>query len=166
VAGCLQHRKRERTRNAPSKNEPEKISSSAQLYRDAERERKPGDQKWLFRSTKNKIQRKASPHQTGVNVKNWGTKEMPKYVIEREIPNAGGLSQDQIQAISQKSCGVLKNLGPQIQWVESFVTQDKIYCVYIAPNEAMVREHAKQGGFPANRVSEVKRMIDPTSAEA
>jgi len=91
---------------------------------------------------------------------------MPKYVIEREIPNAGNLSQDQIQAISQTSCGVLKNLGPQIKWVESFVTQDKIYCVYIAPNEAMVREHAKQGGFPANRVSEVKRMIDPTSAEA
>ncbi len=92
--------------------------------------------------------------------------QMPKYVIEREIPNAGSLTQEQIQGISQKSCGVLKNLGPQIQWVESFVTQDKIYCVYIAPNEAMVREHAKQGGFPANRVSEVKRMIDPTSAEA
>ena len=91
---------------------------------------------------------------------------MPKYVIEREIPGAGSLTQDQIQAISQTSCGVLKTLGPQIQWVESFVTQDKIYCVYIAPNEAMVREHAKQGGFPANRVSEVKRMIDPTSAEA
>jgi hypothetical protein len=91
---------------------------------------------------------------------------MPKYVIEREIPDAGSLSPEQIQAISQKSCGVLKNLGPQIQWVESFVTPDKIYCVYIAPNEAMVREHAKQGGFPANRVSEVKRMIDPTSAEA
>ena len=90
---------------------------------------------------------------------------MPKYVIEREIPNAGSLTTDQVQAISQKSCGVLKNMGPQIQWVESFVTQDKIYCVYIAPNEAMVREHAKQGGFPANRVSEVKRMIDPTSAE-
>jgi hypothetical protein len=91
---------------------------------------------------------------------------MPKYVIEREIPNAGSLTQDQVQAISQKSCGVLKNLGPQIQWVESYVTQDKIYCVYIAPNEEMVREHAKQGGFPANRVSEVKRIIDPTSAEA
>jgi hypothetical protein len=90
---------------------------------------------------------------------------MPKYVIEREIPDAGSLSQEQIQAISQKSCGVLKNLGPEVQWVESFVTQDKIYCVYIAPNEGMVREHAKQGGFPANRVSEVKRMIDPTSAE-
>lgn len=91
---------------------------------------------------------------------------MPKYVIEREIPNAGSLTQDQVLAISQKSCGVLKNLGPQIQWLESYVTQDKIYCVYIAPNEAMVREHAKQGGFPANRVSEVKRIIDPTSAEA
>jgi Protein of unknown function (DUF4242) len=91
---------------------------------------------------------------------------MPKYLIEREIPNAGSLTTDQVAAISQKSCSVLKNLGPQIQWVESFVTQDKIYCVYIAPNEEMVREHAKQGGFPANRVSEVKRMIDPTSAEA
>ena len=90
---------------------------------------------------------------------------MPKFVIEREIPDAGKLTQDQIAAISQKSCGVLKNMGPQIQWVESFVTADKIYCIYIAPNEAMVREHAKQGGFPANRVSEVKRMIDPTSAE-
>jgi hypothetical protein len=90
---------------------------------------------------------------------------MPKYVIEREIPNAGSLTQDQILGISQKSCSVLKNLGPQIQWVESYVTQNKIYCVYIAPNEAMVREHAKQGGFPANRVSEVKRIIDPTSAE-
>src|ERR1700720_4578816 len=90
---------------------------------------------------------------------------MPKFVIEREIPDAGKLTQDQIAAISQKSCGVLKNMGPQIQWVESFVTPDKIYCIYIAPNEAMVREHAKQGGFPANRVSEVKKMIDPTSAE-
>ena len=91
---------------------------------------------------------------------------MPKYVIEREIPNAGSLTQDQIAAISQKSCSVLKGLGPQIQWIESFVTPDKIYCIYIAPNEELVREHAKQGGFPANRVSEVKRMIDPTSAEA
>ena len=91
---------------------------------------------------------------------------MPKYVIERDIPNAGSLTQHEIQAISQKSCSVLQNLGPQIQWVHSYVTDDKIYCVYIAPNEEMVKEHAKQGGFPANRVSEVKRMIDPTSAEA
>ena len=91
---------------------------------------------------------------------------MPKYVIERDIPKAGSLTQQQIQAISQKSCNVLQTLGPQIQWVHSYVTDDKIYCVYIAPNEEMVREHAKQGGFPANRVSEVKRMIDPTSAEA
>ena len=91
---------------------------------------------------------------------------MPKYVIEREIPGVGGLAPEQFLAISQKSCSVLKNLGPQIQWLESYVTQDKIYCVYIAPDEATVREHAKQGGFPANRVSEVKRMIDPTSAEA
>jgi len=89
---------------------------------------------------------------------------MPKYVIEREIPGAGSFTSDQIVAISQKSCSVLKNLGPEIQWIESYVTPDKIYCVYIAPNEAMVREHAKQGGFPANRISEVKRMIDPTSA--
>jgi cell division inhibitor SulA len=90
---------------------------------------------------------------------------MPKYVIEREIPGAGKLSQNELHAISQKSCGVLRNLGPQIQWVESFVTQNKIYCIYIAPNEQMVREHAQQGGFPANRVSEVKKMIDPTTAE-
>ncbi len=79
---------------------------------------------------------------------------MPKYVIEREIPGAGNLNAEQLQAISQKSCGVLRNLGPQIQWVQSYVTDDKIYCVYIAPNEQMVREHAQQGGFPANRVSE------------
>ena len=90
---------------------------------------------------------------------------MPKYVIEREIPGAGKLSKDQLHAISQKSCGVLKSMGPQIQWVESFVTQDKIYCVYIAPNEKMVREHASQGGLPANKVSEVKAKIDPTTAE-
>ena len=89
---------------------------------------------------------------------------MPKYVIEREIPGAGKLPPDQLHAISQKSCGVLRNLGPQIQWVESYVTEDKIYCIYIAPNEEMVREHAKQGGFPANRVSEVKTIIDPTTA--
>ena len=90
---------------------------------------------------------------------------MPKYVIERDIPGAGKLTSQQLNAISQKSCAVLKGLGPQIQWVESFVTDDKVYCVYIAPNEAMVLEHAKQGGFPANRVSTVRRMIDPTTAE-
>jgi len=90
---------------------------------------------------------------------------MAKYVIEREIPNAGKLSKDELQAISQKSCGVLRNLGPQIQWVQSYVTGDKLYCVYIAPNEKMVREHAEQGGFPANRISEVKSIIDPTTAE-
>ena len=91
---------------------------------------------------------------------------MPKYVIEREIPEAGKLSTEQLQAISQKSCGVLNQMGPQIQWIQSYVTDDKIYCVYIAPNEEMVREHAKQGGFPANRVSEVKGVIDPTTAES
>lgn len=90
---------------------------------------------------------------------------MPKYVIEREIPGAGKLSAAELQAVAQKSCGVLQAMGPQIQWVESFVTADKVYCVYIAPNEEAVREHAKRGGFPANRVSEVKRMIDPTTAE-
>jgi hypothetical protein len=90
---------------------------------------------------------------------------MPKYLIERELPGAGALSTEQLEGISQKSCGVLRNLGPQIQWVHSYVTADKIYCVYIAPNEAMVREHAKQGGFPANRVSEITTMIDPTTAE-
>jgi hypothetical protein len=90
---------------------------------------------------------------------------MPKYVIEREIPGAGQLSQDQLTGISKTSCGVLQSLGPQIQWVESYVTDDKIYCVYIAPNEEMVREHAAQGGFPANRVSEVRSVINPTTAE-
>ncbi|MDX6694948.1 MAG: hypothetical protein QOF02_2551 [Blastocatellia bacterium] len=90
---------------------------------------------------------------------------MPKYLIEREIPGAGSLSAEELQAISQKSCGVLKNMGPQIQWVESYVTDDKIYCVYIAPDEQAVREHAQQGGFPANRVSEIKSVIDPTTAE-
>jgi len=90
---------------------------------------------------------------------------MPKYVIEREIPGAGNIPADQLKAISQTSCGVLKNLGPKIQWLHSYLTNDKIYCVYIAPNEAMVREHAMQGGFPANSISEVKTMIDPTTAE-
>ncbi|HYP00477.1 MAG TPA: DUF4242 domain-containing protein [Pyrinomonadaceae bacterium] len=90
---------------------------------------------------------------------------MPKYVIEREFPEAGKLTGDALQAISQKSCGVLNNLGPQIQWVQSYVTDDKIYCVYIAPNEEMVREHATQGGFPANRISEIRSVIDPTTAE-
>ena len=90
---------------------------------------------------------------------------MPKYLIEREIPGAGDLSAEDLRAISQKSCGVLRGMGPQIQWVESYVTGDKIYCVYIAPNEEMIREHAEQGGFPANRISEVKSIIDPTTAE-
>ena len=90
---------------------------------------------------------------------------MPKYVIEREIPNAGKLTQQELQAISQKSCGVLQKLGPQVQWLESFVTDDKIYCVYIAPDEAAVREHASQGGFSANRISRILSVIDPTTAE-
>ena len=90
---------------------------------------------------------------------------MPKYVIEREIPGAGKLSAQDLRAISQKSCGVLNGLGPQIQWVQSYVTSEKIYCIYIAPNEEMVREHARQGGFPANRVSKVASVIDPTTAE-
>ena len=90
---------------------------------------------------------------------------MPRFVIERDIPGAGNLTPAELHGISQKSCGVLRGMGPQIQWVESYVTQDKVYCVYIAPDEAAVREHAKQGGFPANRVSEVKSVIDPTTAE-
>jgi len=90
---------------------------------------------------------------------------MPKYVIERDLPGAGALSEAQLQGIAQKSCGVLRGMGPQIQWVHSYVTADKIYCVYIAPDEASVREHARQGGFPANRVSEVKAIIDPTTSE-
>lgn len=91
---------------------------------------------------------------------------MPKYVIEREIPGAGKLSTEELEGISQKSCSVLQEMGPQIQWVESFVTADKIYCVYIAPNEEQVKEHAKKGGFPANSISEVKSRIDPTTAES
>jgi uncharacterized protein DUF4242 len=90
---------------------------------------------------------------------------MPKFLIERDIPGAGDLTEQELQAISQKSCGVLREMGPQIQWLESYVTGDKVYWVYIAPDEAAVREHAAQGGFPANRVSEIKRMIDPTTAE-
>ena len=90
---------------------------------------------------------------------------MPKFLIEREIPGVGQLSQQELQAASQKSCGVLSQLGPQIQWLESYVTDDKLYCVYIAPNEEMVREHARRGGFPANRVSEIRSVIDPTTAE-
>ena len=90
---------------------------------------------------------------------------MPKFVIEREIPGAGKLSPDQLQGISQTSCGVFRKMGPQIQWIESYVTDDKIYCVYIAPDEEAVREHAKQGGFPANRISQIRSMIDPTTAE-
>lgn len=90
---------------------------------------------------------------------------MPRYVIERNIPGAGKLSPAELHAISQKSCGVLSNLGPQIQWQQSYVTGDKVYCVYIAPNEELVREHARQGGFPADSVSQVVAVIDPTTAE-
>ena len=91
---------------------------------------------------------------------------MPKFVIETKIPEEGRLSSEQLQAISQKSCGVLREMGAQIQWIQSYVTDDKIYCVYIAPNAETVRQHAQQGGFPANRVSEIKAIIDPTTAEA
>jgi hypothetical protein len=90
---------------------------------------------------------------------------MPKYLIEREIPGAGKMSEQDLKAVSQKSCGVLTKMGPQIQWLHSYVTGDKIYCVYIAPNEKMVRDHAQQGGFPANRISEIGTVIDPTTAE-
>ena len=90
---------------------------------------------------------------------------MPKFVIEREIPGAGKLSPAELHAIAQKSCGVVREIGPQIQWVESFVTDDRIYCIYIAADEPTVRKHAEMGGFPANRVAQVRRMIDPTTAE-
>jgi len=90
---------------------------------------------------------------------------MPKFVIEREIPGAGQLKPEELKAVSQKSCGVLRSMGPEIQWIESFVTDDKIYCIYRAPNAEAVREHAQQGGFPANRVSQVRTIIDPTTAE-
>lgn len=91
---------------------------------------------------------------------------MPKFIIERELPGAGSLTAADLQGVSDKSCSVLRNLGPQIQWVESYVTDDKIYCVYIAPSEELIRQHASEGGFPANRISQIKRMIDPTTAES
>lgn len=91
---------------------------------------------------------------------------MPKFVIEREIPGAGSMSALQLQGVAEKSCSVLRSLGPQIQWLHSYVTENKIYCVYIAPNEELVREHALRGGFPANSVAEVRRIIDPTTAES
>lgn len=90
---------------------------------------------------------------------------MPKYLIERDIPGAGSLSVDQLREVAQTSCTVLREMGPQIQWVESFVTGDKVYCVYISPDEDMIREHATKGGFPANRISEVTTVIDPTTSE-
>ena len=90
---------------------------------------------------------------------------MPKYLIEREIPGAGSLSKEELQGVAQTSCNVLQNMGPQIQWVQSYVTGNKIYCIYISPNEDLIREHARQGGFPANRISEIKTIIDPTTAE-
>jgi hypothetical protein len=90
---------------------------------------------------------------------------MPKFLIEREIPNAGKLSPQELQAVSQKSCSVLRGMGPSIQWVESYVTDNKVYCVYIAENEQAIRKHAEQGGFPANRISQIRGMIDPTTAE-
>jgi hypothetical protein len=90
---------------------------------------------------------------------------MPKYIIERTLPGAGKLSAAELKAVAQKSCGVLKKMGPQVQWVHSYVTGDKIYCVYIAPNEEMIREHARQGGFPADSVAAVQTMIDPTTSE-
>jgi len=90
---------------------------------------------------------------------------MPKYVIERDLPGAGKLTTDQLRGVSQKSCSVLNKLGPDIQWIHSYVTADKIYCIYRAPSEALIREHAKQGGFPANKISEVATIIEPTTAE-
>jgi len=90
---------------------------------------------------------------------------MPKYIIEREIPDAGQLNAEQLQEISQKSCRILQEMGPQIQWLESYVTADKVYCVYIAPNEQSIREHAKKGEFPANSIAKITTIIDPTTGE-
>ena len=90
---------------------------------------------------------------------------MPKYIIERELPGAGNLSAEEMQGISQKSCDVLKSMGPQIQWVQSYVTENKVYCVYIAPDEDMIKRHAREGGFPANSISKIETVIDPTTAE-
>jgi len=90
---------------------------------------------------------------------------MPKYVIERELPGAGKLTQDELHAVSQKSCDALNHLGPQIQWIESYVTDDKIYCIYRAPSEELIRQHAKEGGFPANKISQVRSVIDPSTAD-
>ena len=90
---------------------------------------------------------------------------MPQYVIEREMPGAGQLGSDDLRQASQTSCSVLKELGPEIQWVHSYITDNKIYCIYRAPNEQMIREHAQRGGFPCNKVSEVRNMMDPTTAE-
>ena len=101
----------------------------------------------------------------GFSNKNFWSNTMPKYIIEREIPGAGNLSAEDLHGISQKSCSILDSMGPQIQWVESYVTDDKVYCTYIAPNEAAIREHAEQGGFPANRISEVRAVIDPTTGD-
>jgi hypothetical protein len=91
---------------------------------------------------------------------------MPKYLIERDIPGAGDLSPQELQGISRKSCDVLREMGPEIQWVQSYVTADKIYCVYIAPNEETIRQHATQGGFPASRIVRIETIIDPTTAES
>ena len=91
---------------------------------------------------------------------------MPKFVVERELPGAGKLSQQELQAVAQKSNGVLKNMGPEIQWKESYVTDNKIYCVYLAPNAQMIKEHAEKGGFPANKISEIRTMIDPSTGDA
>ena len=90
---------------------------------------------------------------------------MPKYIIERDLPGAGKLTPQELHGVAQKSCGVLQKLGSKIQWVQSYVTGDKIYCVYIAPNEDLIRQHAQQGGFPANKINEIKAVIDPTTAE-
>ena len=95
----------------------------------------------------------------------WEGDFMPKYVIERDMPGAGGLSKADLHGAAQKSCGVIRQMGPETQWVESYVTQDKIYCIYIAPDEAAIREHARLSGFPANSISEVKNIIDPTTAD-
>src|SRR5258706_1342648 len=117
------------------------------------------------RATRTRAARRAPRDSSRRRIPHGRRSEMPKYVIERDIPGAGKMSDAEIHGIAQKSCGVLSKMGPKIQWLHSYVTGDKIYCVYIAPDAATVREHAEKGGFPADRVSAVTRMIDPTTAE-
>src|SRR2546423_6523410 len=147
----------------------ESVSEHAGKHRGrpAQRHRFPTSPGGLFRGRQGLNLALASPRLIGFcgNYLPSRSSIMPKYVIERDLPGAGKLTADQLRGVSQKSCSVLNQLGPDIQWIHSYVTADKIYCLYRAPNESMIREHAKQGGFPANKISEVTSVIEPTTAE-